>query len=387
MKKKVVIVGPAYPYRGGQSLVEAHLYDTMTSAGYDVQTVSFTLLYPTIFFPGTTQFDESKTTFFSHQDRIYRIINSINPFTWFKAIKKIRAINPDNTIFVWWMPFFGPAYWTIAFFLKRLTKTKITFLVENYISHENRWFDKFSSRVTLNLADYFICQSDFERRRIAAVHKEQKIFKTTLSVFDCYNMDRYDTISAREFLGIKTKRVIMFFGLIRRYKGLDKLIEAFTTIEKSYPDLTLLIVGECYEDIKYYEDLIEKEGIGDRTILINKFIANEDVEPYYKAADMVCLPYNSASQSGILMMAYGFKVPVLVNNVGGLPELIVEGKTGTVIPDNSPASIAKGVCRIYENGEKEDYETNIKNINESLGYINLHEMISEIVSGEVPQKT
>ncbi len=380
MKKKVVIVGPAYPYRGGQSLVEAHLYDTMTNHGYDVHTVSFTLLYPKIFFPGTTQFDESKTTFFSHQDRIYRIINSINPFTWFKAIKKIRAINPDNTIFVWWMPFFGPAYWTIAFFLKRLTKTKVTFLVENYISHENRWFDKFSSKVTLNLADYFICQSDFERGRIAAVHKEQKIFKTTLSVFDCYNMDRYDSKSAREFLGIKTERVIMFFGLIRRYKGLDKLIEAFTTIEKSYPDLTLLIVGECYEDIQYYKDLIKKEGIGDRTILVDKFIANEDVEPYYKAADMVCLPYNSASQSGILMMAYGFKVPVLVNNVGGLPELIVEGKTGTVIPDNSPDSIAKGVCRIYENGEKEDYKSNIKNINESLGYINLHEMISEIVS-------
>ncbi len=379
MKKKVVIVGPAYPYRGGQSLVEAHLFDTLTNLGYEVHTVSFILLYPKVFFPGTTQFDTSKKTFFSHQDKIYRIINSVNPLTWFRAAKKIKEINPDNTIFVWWMPFFGPAYATIGKLIKRSTNTKITYLVENYISHENRWFDKFSSKQTLDQSDYFICQSNFVYNQIAEVHKRQKIFKTTLSVFDCYNLNTYTAQSAKEFLGIKTKKVVMFFGLIRRYKGLDKLILAFNQIEKQHPDLTLLIVGECYEDISYYEDLIEQEGIKDKTILVNKFIANEDVEPYFKAADMVVLPYNSASQSGILMMAYGFNVPAVVNNVGGLPELIVKGKTGTVIQDNTPPSIADGIDRLYKVMETEDIASNIQNLNETLGYINVPGMMDEIM--------
>jgi len=380
MKKKVVIVGPAYPYRGGQSLVEAHMFDTLTNLGYECHTVSFTLLYPKVFFPGTTQFDTSKKTFFSHEDKISRIINSVNPLTWFKAARKIKEINPDITIFVWWMPFFGPAYATIGKLIKRSTNTKITYLVENYISHENRWFDKFSSKHTLNQADYYICQSDFVYNQIAEVHKTKKIFKTTLSVFDCYNLNTYNQQSAREFLGIKTKKVVMFFGLIRRYKGLDKLILAFNDIEKQHPDLTLLIVGECYEDISYYENLIAQEGIKDKTILVDKFIANEDVEPYFKAADMVVLPYNSASQSGILMMAYGFNVPAIVNNVGGLPELIVEGKTGTVIPDNTPAEITKGVDQMYQILDKEDVAANITNLNETLGYINVAGMMDEILS-------
>jgi len=379
MKKKVVIVGPAYPYRGGQSLVEAHLFDTLTKLGYECHTVSFTLLYPKIFFPGTTQFDTSKKTFFNHQDKIYRIINSINPLTWIKAAKKIKEINPDNTIFVWWMPFFGPAYAMIGKLIKRSTNTKITYLVENYISHENRWFDKFSSKHTLNQSDYFICQSNFVYNQIAEVHKKKKIFKTTLSVFDCYNLNTYNQQTAREFLGIKTQKVVMFFGLIRRYKGLDKLILAFNQIEKLHPDLTLLIVGECYEDISYYENLIDQEGIRDKTILVNRFIANEEVEPYFKAADMVVLPYNSASQSGILMMAYGFNVPAVVNNVGGLPELIVKGKTGSVIADNTPAEITAGIDRLYQVMETENIAANISNLNETLGYINVPGMMEEIM--------
>ncbi len=379
MKKKIVIVGPAYPYRGGQALVEAHLYDTLTKLGYDCETISFTLLYPKIFFPGKTQFDESKSVFFNHNEKIHRIINSINPFTWFRAVKKIKSLAPDNVIFVWWMPFFGPAYGTIAYLVKKLTKAKITFLVENYISHENRWFDKFFSKITLNQSDFYICQSNFVKNQIAAVHSNP-IFKTTLSVFDCYNLGKFNKTSAREFLNIPaTDKVVMFFGLIRRYKGLDKLIQAYPLIKENYPNLTLLIVGECYEDIDYYEDIIDTVGARNKTILINQFVANESIEPYFKAADVVCLPYNSASQSGILMMAYGFNTPVIVNNVGGLPELVVEGKTGAVISDNSPQSISEGVSRIYEYDSKENIEDNIRNLNKKLGYINLEEMMNEML--------
>jgi len=378
--KKILIVGPAYPYRGGQALVEAHLFNTLTQLGYECHTISFTLLYPKIFFPGKTQFDKSNNVFFNHENKIYRIINSINPFSWFRAIKKIKSLSPDNVIFIWWMPFFGPAYGTIAYFIKKLTQTKITFLVENYISHENRWFDKLLSKITLSISDFYICQSDFVKKQIAAVHNKP-IYKTTLSVYDCYNFEKFTKASAKEFLKIpENDKVVMFFGLIRRYKGLDKLIRAFPIIKKTHANLTLLIVGECYEDITYYKNIIEEAGASSKTILVNKFIDNERIEPFFKAADMVCLPYNSASQSGILMMAYGFNVPVIVNDVGGLAELVVEGKTGTVIPNNSPEAISEGVNKIFEYSTTENFEENIKDINENLGYSNLKEIMDNMLN-------
>ncbi|MEO1627261.1 MAG: glycosyltransferase [Bacteroidota bacterium] len=234
----------------------------------------------------------------------------------------------------------------------------------------------------MDIADYFVCQSEFVKKQIAAVH-QKPIFKTTLSVYDCYNFGTYDKASARRFLNIpEGDRVILFFGLIRRYKGLDKLIRAFPMIKNGDDNYSLLIVGECYEKISYYEDIIREEGIEDKTTLINQFIDNEKIEPYFKAADMVCLPYNSASQSGILMIAYGFNIPVVVNDVGGLSELVVEGKTGTVIPNNSPAAIAKGVAKVYEYGETENFEENIGNLNQHLGYSNVEEMMGKMLETE-----
>lgn len=378
MKKKIVIISPAYPFRGGQALVEAHMYDVLTKLGYDCTTITFTLLYPKIFFPGKTQLDNSTQTFFSHEDKILRVINSINPFSWIKAARKIKSIEPSLVIFVWWMPFFGPAYSTIALLLKKLTNSKVAFLVENYISHENRWFDKVVSKLTLNMADAFICQSNFVKDQLSKNHKKPT-FKTTLSVYDCYNNDTFTKQTAKNKLGISTEKVVLFFGLIRKYKGLDKLIEGFNLIKQKHKDTTLLIVGECYEDINFYKNIIQKQGIENNTILVDEFIDNENIEPYFKAADVVCLPYNSASQSGILMMAYGFYRPVVVNNVGGLPELVVKGKTGEVIENNTPESIASGVSKVLSEINNIDYETNIKNLNKNLGYSNIEDILKEII--------
>lgn len=378
MKENIVIVSPAYPYRGGQALVEAHLFNMLSNLGYDCSTISFTLLYPKILFPGATQLDKSSQTYFNHTSKIYRIINSINPFTWIKAAKKIKEINPSLVIFVWWMPFFGPAYSLIAKLVKKKTNAKIAFLVENYISHENRWFDKISSKITLDKADAFICQSEFVKSQLKKNHS-QLILKTTLSVYDCYNNDVFDKVSAKKNLGITANKVVLFFGLIRKYKGLDKLIEGFKIIEEKEPDTMLLIVGECYEDINYYKKIIDSTGLKNKTMLFDKFIDNEDIEPYFKAADVVCLPYNSASQSGILMMAYGFNRPVVVNNVGGLPELVVQGKTGEVIENNSPELIAEGVLKVLTQLDTIDYKSNIQNLNKDLGYGNVDDIIKQII--------
>jgi len=380
-QKKIILVGPAYPYRGGQALVESYLYKTINDIGYDVFTVSYSLLYPSIFFPGTTQFDESKIIPFEHKNKIKRIINSINPLSWFKTYRFIKNKNPDVVIFVWWMPFFGPALGTIAKLLKKHSKDiQITFLVENYISHENRWFDSFLTKKTLRCADSFICQSEFIKKQISKDFHNIPIHKTTLSIYDCYNLNRYNKQTARNFLNINSQNVILFFGLIRSYKGLNKLIETFAHIIKEKPDTILLIVGESYEDIVKYQDIIKEHNLQEKIMLVNKFIPNEDVEPYFKSADVVVLPYYSGTQSGILMMSYGFEIPVVATNVGGIAELIIDNKTGIVVNNNEIECLFPAIKQILDTKDTIPYSEEIRNFTHNLGYVNMQNILEKIIN-------
>ncbi|HBN06643.1 MAG TPA: hypothetical protein DD434_12790 [Bacteroidales bacterium] len=378
---KITIIGPAYPYRGGQALVEAYLHKTVSEIGYDTNTISYKLLYPSIFFPGKTQFDNSKLIPFEHNDKIKRIINSINPFTWYKTYREIKKDKSDLIIIVWWMPFFGPALGTIAYLVKKkLKKTKICFLVENYTSHEGWWFDRFFCKHTLKYADSFICESNYINKQIKVDFPNTPIYETTLSIYDCYNLNKYTKQSAKEFLGIKTENVVLFFGMIRPYKGLDKLIESFKLLLEKTPDTTLLIVGECYEDIKKYEKMISENGIGDRTIMVNSFIDNEDIEPYFKAADMVAMPYYSGTQSGILMMAYGFNVPVVVTDVGGISELVKNDETGIVVKNNEVENFLPAMEKVLSTKNTVPYSENISKFVYGLGYQNLKNIFSELLN-------
>ena len=378
--KKIILVGPAHPYRGGQALVESYLFKTINELEYDVLTVSYSLLYPSIFFPGTTQFDESKIIPFEHADKIKRLINSINPFSWFKAYRFIKKENPDAVIFVWWMPFFAPALSSIARWLKkrRNNEIQITFLVENYVSHENRRFDRFLTKKTLRWADSFICQSEFIEKQIGQDFKQKPIHRTTLSIYDCYNLNRYTKQTAKSFLNIDSQNVILFFGLIRPYKGLDRLIETFARLVKEKTDTTLLIVGECYDDIVKYQSIIKEHNVQEKTMLVNKFIPNEDVEPYFKAADVVVLPYYSGTQSGILMMAYGFEVPVVATDVGGIAELIVENKTGIVVNNNEIENLFPAINHILDTKDVIPYAEEIRKYTHNLGYVNMGKILEEI---------
>lgn len=377
--KTIITIGPAYPYRGGQALVEAYLHKTLSDLGYAPHTVSYKLLYPSVFFPGTTQFDTSEFIPFEHSDKIYRILNSINPCTWFKAYKHIKQHQPAAVIIVWWMPFFGPCLEFLARKIKKhLKHTKVVFLVENYISHENRKFDHFFTTLTLKRADVLICESSFIKQQIQADFPQKPIHQTSLSIYDCYNLGQYSKETARKKLHITTKNVVLFFGLIRPYKGLDKLIETFPEILKSEPDSTLLIVGECYEDIAKYQALIQHHHLQDHTVLINKFIPNEAIEPFFKAADVIAMPYYSGTQSGILMIAYAFGIPVVVTDVGGVAELVNE-KTGLVIENNHPSHLAPAILQVLKNEAKIPYAENIGNLSQTLGYINMNEIMTQII--------
>lgn len=378
--KTIVTIGPAYPYRGGQTIVEASIYNNLTQAGYDSHTVSFSLLYPKIFFPGTSQFDKSQNIHHPHQDKTYRLINSINPISWYRAYKKIKELQPVAVIFVWWMPFFGPCYTSIAWMLKTFTNTKRIFLIENFISHERRWFDLFFTKITLGLANGFITHSKHIQERVRDTFPLKKVEYTSLPAFDFYDLKRYNQAQSRELIGIQAKKVILFFGLIRKYKGLDQLIKTMPLLLKQDPGYHLLIVGECYEDIKTYEALIEENELQEHTTLVNKFIANEDVEPYFKAADLVCLPYYHGTQSGILMMAYGFKKPVIVTNVGGVAELVSNGRTGQIIENNEPSTIQDAIALSFKQMQETDFAANISSLNDTLGYKNFDQLFSDLIS-------
>lgn len=376
-KKKIVIVGPAYPYRGGQATVEASIFKLLTESDFDVNTVTFKSLYPNFLFPGKTQYDESANPFYPHTEKIHRVINSINPITWYKAYKKIKSFNADMAIFVWWMPFFGPCYGTIVRLLQNFTKTKIVFVVENFVSHERRWFDKFFTNWTLKKADRFISFSQHINKLVTENFPSKKITTTTLPPFNHFDLHKYDKQSARQKLNITHENVILYFGLIRKYKGLDQLIRAMKIMETTNPDTMLLAVGECYEDITFYEKLIAEHQLENRIQLVNKFIPNEEVEPYFKAADVVCLPYYSGTQSGILMMAYGFGKPVVITDVGGIAEL-VNDKTGKVLADNEPQKIVDGTLAVINN-TTENYPANIENIAQALGYKSFENIIESFM--------
>ncbi|MDR1792505.1 MAG: glycosyltransferase [Bacteroidales bacterium] len=379
-KQRIIIIGPAYPYRGGQALVEAYLHQTLTQLGYDTNTLSYTLLYPSVFFPGTTQYDKSAIVPFEHANKIRRVLNSVNPISWIKTFKIIKKEQPDGVLFVWWMPFFGPALGFIAKKIsKKLKSTKIIFLVENYISHENRWFDKFFTRKTLCYADAFICESAYIKKQIEIDFPKLPIFSTTLSIYDCYNLNRFTNLSAKQHLDIKTENVVLFFGLIRPYKGLDRLIETFAHLLKKIPDTTLLVVGENYEDMEKYQKIIQHFELEKKVILVNKFIDNENVEPYFKASDVVVLPYYSGTQSGILMMAYGFQIPVVVTDVGGIAELVEPQKTGIVVPNNEVAHLLPAIEQIITTKKSIDYANEISQYTHNLGYSNLGNMLQKIL--------
>ncbi|MBR1770240.1 MAG: glycosyltransferase [Bacteroidales bacterium] len=380
-EKKIIIVGPAYPYRGGQALVEAYLHKTLREMSYETITVSYKLLYPKIFFPGKTQYDESKTIPFEHNDKIFRIISSINPFTWIKAYRKIKKEKPDAVIIVWWMFFFAPCLSALAFMLKHFAKkTHVCFLIENYISHENHFFERVLVKNTLKYADSFIAESHYIFNEIKRDFPKKKIFEITLSVFDIYNQKRFNKSEARSFLNIKTENVLLFFGLIRQYKGLDTLINCFDKVIENNPDTSLLIVGECYENIEKYERLIALCKNKEKITMINKFIANEDVEPYFKASDCVIMPYYSATQSGILMMAYGFGTPVICTDVGGMKELIEENKTGILIENNSSENLVSAVNQIIKTKNETNYAANIEKFIYNIGYKRIGEVFESISS-------
>ncbi|HWB26730.1 MAG TPA: glycosyltransferase [Chitinophagaceae bacterium] len=349
--QKVVIIGPAHPLRGGLASFDERLARAFQQQRDEVTIYTFSLQYPSFLFPGTTQYSSEPAP----QDISIKIcINSINPLNWVKIGNRLKRERPDIVIVRYWLPFMGPCLGTILRRVRANRHTRVIAITDNVLPHEKRPGDKAFTKYFLAACDAFITMSE-------KVMKDLKQFtqKPAMQVihplYDNFGENVAKT-AARQYLGLPADgRMILFFGFIRKYKGLDILLEAMALLkqhdDKAVQNIRLVVAGECYEDKKIYDDLIVSLGITAQVTDRMGFIADSEVKYYLSAADFVVQPYRNATQSGVTPLAYHFEKPMLVTNVGSLPDMVPDKKVGVVCEAN-PASIAEGIEELYALGEE-----------------------------------
>lgn len=343
----IVIIGPAHPLRGGIATFNQRLAKEIIDSGHQCSVYSFSLQYPSFLFPGKTQFSDGPSP---ENITIHTVINSVNPFNWIKIGNRIRKEKPDIVIVRFWLPFMGPALGTIIRRVKKNKHTKVICLADNIIPHEKRTGDKPFTRYFLKACDAFIVMSEKVMKDLRLFQKTKPALLVPHPLYDNFG-EIISKKAARHHLGLpENEKIILFFGFIRKYKGLDILFEAMADERVKKTGVKLLVAGEYYEDEKQYIEQIEKLGISRQLILKTDFISDSEVKYYLCAADAVIQPYRNATQSGVTPLAYHFEKPMIVTNVGGLPDLVPDEKPGLVVkPD--PAAIAEGILKFYQLGE------------------------------------
>lgn len=339
---RICLIGPAYPYRGGISHYNSCLAMELRGR-HTVHLVNYKRLYPEFLFPGKTQYDESESPLDIESERL---IDSINPFTWVVAGFHIARFDPDLTIVQWWHPYFGPAISKICSILRLLRKGRIIFVCHNVVPHERSGPDRILSKLAFMTGNGFVVQSARDRDDLKDLRSSARVVTHPHPIYDFFRKNDLSRGQAREILGIEESRVILFFGYIRPYKGLKYLLDAMPRIA-SESGARLLVVGEFYEDSGPYREIVRKEGIEDRVTFVDRYVDNDEVEKFFAASDLVVLPYISATQSGIAQIALAFDRPVIVTEVGGLPEVVSEGRTGFTVPPADSDGIAAAVVKFF----------------------------------------
>ncbi len=371
---KIVIVSPAYPLRGGIAHSAGLLYKEL-SKNNDVTLITFKRQYPNFLFPGKSQTESVEAS-----DRISTevILDSINPFNWNYTAKQIINIKPDLVIFKHWLPFFAPCYGWIAKKIKKDSKAKLLAVCHNIIPHEKRIGDKTLSKYFLKKMDYFIPLSDQVKKDLYLFIKNPVYKLLPLPVFSLFG-EKVDKEEAKKSLKLTDEKIILFFGFIRDYKGLDVLIEAFSIVRKEM-DVKLIVAGEFYESEEKYLNLISKYHLENFIILKKDFIPISEVKYYFSVSDAVLLPYKSATQSGIVQVAVNFCIPVIATNVGGIGEVIEDGKTGYVVEKENPTMLARAIIRFYNEGKEKEFSLNMSSLKEKYSWQNFVKGMFELIN-------
>ena len=352
MRLSLISVGP--PYRGGISDLSALIYEEL-SKDHQVQFINFKRQYPSILFPGKTEYKigERASDFPSK-----RIIDSINPLTWIQAVRQIRDFDSEWAIFRYWNPFFAPL---IGYISKKLRKKsiKVAILIDNLVPHEKSFLDSWMARRILSRADHVVTMSKSVSKDVQTHRPGMHTSTLFHPLYEIYQSS-HSKAEARVKLHLPDHPIVLYFGLIRPYKGLDIMIKALGCIKHEFDDYTALILGEAYEDSQKYVDLIKSEGISSYTIFRNEFIADSELPLYFSAADVLVLPYRTATQSGIVGIALQMDRPVIATQVGGLGEYIQEGETGYLVEPENPEAMGQAILSFFLQGDQDRMTENIK---------------------------
>lgn len=353
---KVIILGTAWPYRGGLATFNERLARQFVSKGHEVELYTFTLQYPSFLFPGKTQYTNEPAP---ADLTIRRVLNSCNPINWLRVGHAIRKAAPDMLICCYWMSFFAPAFGLVSRIARRNERTRCIALVHNMIPHEPNILDKLFAPYFVASQDGFVALSESVVGDIEKVESQTSRVKRpkTFSphpIYDHYG-ERMSKNEACKALNLPAdKNYMLFFGLVRAYKGLDLLLGAFGCVKDQLPNLQLIIAGEFYEDEDKYRAQIAQLGLADRVIIRNEFIPDGDLRKYFGAADLIVQPYKTATQSGVTQVAFHFEKPMLVTNVGGLGEIVHDHQMGYACEPTAEA-IANDVSDYFTNNRQEAY--------------------------------
>ncbi|MBS1736439.1 MAG: glycosyltransferase [Bacteroidetes bacterium] len=348
--KKIIIIGPAYPLRGGGiATFNERLAREFSNEGHDVTIYTFSYQYPGFLFPGSSQYSTEPAP---KDLKILIKINSINPFNWIKIGNEIKKLKPDLVIVRFWLPFMGPCLGTILRRIKKNHFTRVVCIADNIIPHEHRPGDSAFTKYFIKPVDDFITMSDKVLNDLKTIDPNKRGKIVAHPLYDNFG-EIISKEAARANLYLDPHAIIfLFFGFIRKYKGLDILLEAFKIVIEEKPDhnLKLLIAGEFYEDKKNYEPLLKDPLLKEKLILHTHFISDEEVKYFFCASDCVVQPYRSATQSGVTPLSYYFEKPMIVTNVGGLPAMVPDKKAG-LIAAPTPQDLAEKILAFIDLGE------------------------------------
>lgn len=371
---KIVILGPAHPYRGGIAVLNERLALELLTEGHEVSIINFKMQYPGFLFPGKTQYTDDPAP---EKLKISREVNSVNPFNWFNVGKKLKKLSPDLVIVRYWLPFMGPALGSICRLVRRNRHTKIICIADNIIPHEKRLGDRLFTRYFAHSVDGFVAMSDEVLRDIDIFVSHPVKSLAPHPVYDHYGR----ILSRGEALAnLKLEpeyRYLLFFGFIRDYKGLDLLLEAMNDPRMKEKPLKLIIAGEYYGNEEHYQNIITRYQLEEKLVLRTDYIPSNEVNNYFCAVDLVVQPYKSATQSGVTQIGYHFNKPMLVTRVGGLAEIISHQRSGYVVEPDSQA-IADAICDFYDCGREQEFVCETKRLKEKFSWRNLTEKILEI---------
>lgn len=340
---KIILIGTAHPFRGGLASFNERLMSQFQQEGHEVMILNFTLQYPSFLFPGKTQFSDSPAPEYL---KIVRQVNAINPFSWIKNGFFLLSQKPDMILFKYWLPFMAPCFGVISMIVGFRKSIKRLAILDNIIPHEKRFLDTLLTSFFVWQIDGFLAMSQSVATDLKGFTLQKKCILSPHPLFDNFGPP-IDKITARNYFGLnEDHKVLLFFGFIRPYKGLDLLLEALAKTKSA--QLKLIIAGEFYTDEKPYFEMVERLGIGEKLVWKNHFISNEEVGIYFCAADLVVQPYKHATQSGVTQIAYHFEKPMIVTNVGGLAEIVPDGISGYLVSPDA-LDIANKIDYFFEN--------------------------------------